>query len=382
VTSRGTSSDPKQPLQAHAPQDSRPLAIFGAFLAFGLRAFGGPVVQIEGLLAEFAHRRGWLDEERFRRALGVYQVLPGPEAHEMCCYLGTVRGGRIGGIAAGLGFMLPGFVLMLAASALYRVLDLSSPPVAGALAAMQIAACALIARASLKLVAPLWAAAVSRKDPRIVVTVIAAAVTLAWLAPGDAVQADAAAATGARGAGELLGHGLAAGLVTFGGAYTALPYVSSVAAGEHGWMTPEACLDGVAIASVLPAPLVIFGTFVGYQGGGLLGALAFTAGIFLPAFGFTFVGFGFFERLVAWRPARTTLDLLGAAAVGLVIGAALGFAGETTGFWPRKAVVFGAMTPALLAIAVVIVFRSKSPTTAPVLVVAAGALGALHGALA
>ncbi|MFZ9881271.1 MAG: chromate transporter, partial [Phycisphaerales bacterium] len=286
MTSHGTSSDPGMPMRAQKPQDSRPLAIFGAFLTFGLRAFGGPVVQIEGLLAEFAHRRGWLDEERFRRALGVYQVLPGPEAHEMCCYLGTVRGGRIGGIAAGLGFMLPGFVLMLAASVLYRVLDLSSPPVAGALAAMQIAACALIARASVKLVAPLWTAAIARKDPRFMVAVSAAAVSLAWLAPGDAAPLEAPHATVMRGAGELLGHGLAAGLVTFGGAYTALPYVSSVAAGEHGWMTPEACLDGVAIASVLPAPLVIFGTFVGYQGGGLLGALAFTAGIFLPAFGF------------------------------------------------------------------------------------------------
>ncbi|MFM1867579.1 MAG: chromate efflux transporter, partial [Planctomycetota bacterium] len=122
-------------------------AIFTAFLGFGLRAFGGPVVQIQELLAEFVHRRGWTDEARFRRALGVYQVLPGPEAHEMCCYLGTVRGGRFGGIAAGLGFMLPGLALMLVASALYGLLDLKSPPVAGAMAAMQIAACALIVRA-------------------------------------------------------------------------------------------------------------------------------------------------------------------------------------------------------------------------------------------
>lgn len=338
-------------------------------------------MQIDALLDEFVRRRKWTEEDRFRRALGVYQVLPGPEAHEMCCYLGTVRGGRIGGIAAGLGFMLPGLALMLIASALYGMLDLRRPEAACALAAMQIAACALIVRAVVKLVRPLWASAVERRDARIAVVAAAALVSVGWLSAGSATAADAAATTAPRHAGELFGHGLAAGLVTFGGAYTALPYVSSIAAGEHGWMTQQACLDGVAIATVLPAPLVIFGTFVGFSAGGLLGALAFTAGIFLPAFSFTFLGFAWFERLVAWRPARATLDFLGAAAIGLIAGTALDFMLETTGAWPRKGVPFGVVTPMLLAIALALVFRWKSAWAAPALVVAAGAGGALFGAL-
>src|SRR5690242_20975592 len=61
----------------------------------------------------------WIDEGTFKRQLAVYQVLPGPEAHELCVYFGRLRGGKMGGFAAGLGFMLPGFVLMLALSALY-----------------------------------------------------------------------------------------------------------------------------------------------------------------------------------------------------------------------------------------------------------------------
>jgi chromate transporter len=253
-------TDAQQPARPH---DEGVVPIFLAFLAFGARAFGGPVVQIHGLLEEFVARRKWTDEDRFRRALGVYQVLPGPEAHEMCCYLGTVRGGRWGGVAAGLGFMLPGLLLMLVASALYGVLDLTSPPVAGALAAMQIAACALIVRAVLKLVTPIWTAASdTNKLPMLVVFVA----SLAWVNLVEfsgGLQVEAAASGAPRSAGDLFGHGLVAGLVTFGGAYTALPYVSSVAAGDAGWMTQQACLDGVAIASVLPAPLVIFGTFVG-----------------------------------------------------------------------------------------------------------------------
>ena len=370
-----------------SPPRGHPAAIFLDFLRFGATAFGGPAVQIAELSSEFADRRGWLTRERFRRALAVYQLLPGPEAHEMCCYLGTVRGGRLGGIAAGLGFMLPGLVLMLAASALYGVLDLRSPPVAGAMAAMQIAACALIVRAAVRLVAPLWRAAPDTGKAPIAAVIAASIATIALLSPGatataEGIAAGAPASEHTRGAGELFGHGLVAGLVTFGGANTALPYVSSVAAGEGGWMTQQACLDGIAIASVLPAPLVIFGTFVGHQGGGVPGALAFTAGIFLPAFGFTFIGFGFFERLVSWPPARRTLNLLGAIAVGLIVGAAFGFVLETAGGWSRRPVFFGDMTLVLIAAAVAAMLHTKVPYAAPVLVATAGAAGAIYGALA
>ena len=356
-------------------------AIFTTFLAFGARAFGGPVVQIHALLDEFVERRKWTDEGRFRRALGVYQVLPGPEAHEMCCYLGTVRGGRWGGVAAGLGFMLPGLLLMLVASALYGVLDLTSPPVAGAMAAMQIAACALIVRAVFKLVTPIWTAASDTNKLPMLVVLVASIVWVNVVEFGGGLAVEGAASTEPRGAADLFGHGLIAGLVTFGGAYTALPYVTSVAAGDSGWMTQQACLDGIAIASVLPAPLVIFGTFVGYQGGGLAGALAFTAGIFLPAFSFTFLGFGFFERLVSWKPARKALDYLSAIAVGMIAGAAILFMIETSGGWPKRTVFFGEWTSPLIGLAIGIVFYVKRPLIAPVLVVGAGAAGAIAGLL-
>ncbi len=362
--------------------ETRLLPIFLAFLAFGSRAFGGPVVQIHGLLEEFVVRRKWTGEDRFRRALGVYQVLPGPEAHEMCCSLGTVRGGRWGGVAAGLGFMLPGLLLMLVASALYGVLDLTSPPVAGALAAMQIAACALIVRAVFKLVTPIWTAASDTNKLPMLVVFVASIVWVNVVEFGGGLAVEGAASTEPRVAAALFGHGLVAGLVTFGGAYTALPYVSSVAAGDGGWMTQQACLDGIAIASVLPAPLVIFGTFVGYQGGGIAGALAFTAGIFLPAFSFTFLGFGFFERLVSWKPARKTLDFLSAVAVGLIAGAAILFMIETSGGWPKRSVFFGGWTAPLIGLAIGVVFRVKHRLVAPVLVIGAGAAGAIAGLLA
>ena len=152
-------------------------------------------------------------------------------------------------------------------------------------------------------------------------------------------------------------------------------------------MTSQACLDGVAIASVLPAPLVIFGTFVGYAGRGIMGALAFTAGIFLPAFGFTFIGFGFFERLVSWAPARRALDFLSALAVGLIAGAAFEFFYATiSAMAGPRAAHQGPLDNQLLpcmcfGVAMWVLGLLPKRYGAPILVVSAAALGAAYGAL-
>ena len=105
--------------------DSRS-AIFIRFLKFGALAWGGPAAQIAMIKRECVDEEGWVSEETFKRTLAVYQVLPGPEAHELCVYFGRVRGGKLGGFLAGLGFMLPGFLLMLGLSILYVEADLAA----------------------------------------------------------------------------------------------------------------------------------------------------------------------------------------------------------------------------------------------------------------
>src|SRR3954462_3305639 len=94
-------------------------SIFTRFLKFGALAWGGPAAQIAMIKHECVNEEHWISEETFQKLLAVYQVLPGPEAHELCVYFGRVRGGRLGGFLAGLGFMLPGFVLMLGLSVVY-----------------------------------------------------------------------------------------------------------------------------------------------------------------------------------------------------------------------------------------------------------------------
>src|SRR5688572_10206948 len=94
-------------------------SLFMRFLKFGFHAWGGPAAQIAMISKECVDEERWVSQETFKKTLAVYQVLPGPEAHELCVYFGRIRAGKLGGLVAGLGFMLPGFLLMLGLSVLY-----------------------------------------------------------------------------------------------------------------------------------------------------------------------------------------------------------------------------------------------------------------------
>jgi chromate transporter len=128
------------------PRESLP-RLFLRFLRFGALAWGGPVVQIAMLRHELVDQERWISSEQFNRVLALYQVLPGPEAHEMCVYFGMISRGRWGGLLAGLGFMLPGLVLMFALSWAYVRYGLQTDGLVAVFAAVQVAVAALIVRA-------------------------------------------------------------------------------------------------------------------------------------------------------------------------------------------------------------------------------------------
>jgi chromate transporter len=134
-------------LATRSSETSPSVAILARFLRFGLLAWGGPVAQIAMLRHELVDQERWVTSERFNRLLAVYQVLPGPEAHELAVHLGLVRGGRVGAFLAGFGFMFPGFVFMVLLSWLYLRIDLTQAAVAAALLGAQIAVVALVTRA-------------------------------------------------------------------------------------------------------------------------------------------------------------------------------------------------------------------------------------------
>ncbi len=291
-----------------APGESR-AAIFWRFLKFGCLAWGGPAAQIAMIKRECVDEEMWVSELAFKKQLAVYQILPGPEAHELCVYFGRLRGGKLGGFLAGLGFMLPGFILMLGLSVLYVEANLAGH-LEELFYGLTAAVGALVARALVRLSktfisdVPLAVLALGGfaltvfLDASFVLVLLGAGIAYElwrngrrWthganslsISPLTVVLVVTGALTVSLTA-EIFFEGLKAGLVTFGGAFTVIPYLQDSAVSGHNWLTDAQFVDGLAMSGVLPAPLIIFSTFVGYIAGGLGGALAITVGIFLPAF--------------------------------------------------------------------------------------------------
>lgn len=326
-------------------------AIFTRFLRFGLLAFGGPVAQIAMIRRELVDEERWISNAHFNRLLAVLQVLPGPEAHELCVHLGMRARGRIGGLLAGLGFMLPGFVIMLGIGWVYVALSPVMSILIGAFLGVQTAVVAVIVRAVHKIGSHiledrwLWVVAIlgfgatllgvafwivlmgggaayalvkaGRHGLAAVVSIAALILALGLHLQGRHFSTGNVDVVSSTGALPMLWTGLKAGLLTFGGAYTAIPYVRADTVGR-GQISDGEFLDGIAFAGIIPAPLVIFCTFVGFVVGGWVGALAMTVGVFLPAFAFSMIFYERLEAVVGDERLHRVLSGVAAAVVGII----------------------------------------------------------------
>ena len=379
-------------------------SLFLRFLRFGAMAFGGPVAQIAMIRRELVDEERWISSDRFNKLLAVMQVLPGPEAHELCVHLGIRAKGRLGGLLAGLGFMLPGLVLMLALAWLYTRLPIQGTLLGAAFLGVQAAVIAVIVRAGHRigehiLLDPwLWAAAIAAaaaslvgvsfwvvlptagatyalaSTPRYalvaVVLAVAAGVALLMSAGAPAESVVAAAKEPAPTTAALFWAGLKGGLLTFGGAYTAIPFIRNDTVGR-GWMTDAQFLDGLGLSGILPAPLVIFATFVGWISGGPAGALAMTAGMFLPAFAFSMLFYERLEAVVEHKRLQLVLAGVAAGVVGLIALTVVDLARTT--FIRTPSLIASTL---IFAVALGIMYRWKSKLATPTVLAMGAAVGA------
>jgi len=348
----------------------------GVWLRVGCLGFGGPAGQIALLHRAVVEEKGWIDEASFAHALSFCMLLPGPEAQQLAVWLGWKLHGVRGGVAAGLLFVLPGLMLMLALSALYVVHGRSewAGPV---LLGLKAAVVALVAQALVRiggrtirdrisLAVALAAFAVLSFTVLPFPLIILGAGGLGWVLAGKpgASESGKTSTVALRGAGRtaviclvvwlapvllalalaphstlarmgLVFSGLA--VVSVGGAYAALAYLGQVAS-ALGWVTPAQMLDGLGLAETTPGPLVLVFSFVGFVGAyqaaappwawlaGLAGGLMAAWTTFAPSFLWIFAAGPYVERLRSRpRPARA-LALISAAAVGVIGQLAVWFA--------------------------------------------------------
>lgn len=379
-------------------------ALFARFLRFGAMAFGGPVAQIAMIRRELVEEERWISPARFNKLLAVMQVLPGPEAHELCVHLGIRARGRLGGLLAGLGFMLPGLVLMLLLAWAYTRLPIQGTVLGAIFLGVQAAVIAVIVRAvhrigehillnrwlwltatgvaaaslagvSFWIVLPVAGAVYAlgtAQRYRFALGVVLIAAVAAVLMRAHGVGAGGVLATGAMvepSASALFIAGLKGGLLTFGGAYTAIPFVRHDTVGR-GWMSDAQFLDGLGLSGILPAPLVIFATFVGWVSGGPVGALAITAGMFLPAFAFSMLFYERLEAVLENKQLQHCLEGVAAGVVGLIVVTTIDLARVTAERTPSMLASL-----AIFAVAIAVMYRWKSKLAPPLVLAIGAAIG-------
>jgi chromate transporter len=315
------------------PSRPAPVTLREAFrywLKLGFISFGGPAGQIALMHAELVERRRWISERRFLHALNYCMLLPGPEATQLAVYIGWLLHKTRGGIVAGVLFVLPSLVILIALSWVYMAYG-NVPAVAGVMNGIKPAVVAIVLGAAWRigsrtlrngaLVAIAIAAflAIAAFDLPFPLIVLGAALTgvvgaRAWpgrfqlggAEPGTHASygpalidddtptpAHAAFSWPRLSAVALLGAGLAlagwlllaaafsaqgtlaqmgwfftkAALMTFGGAYAVLPYVVQGAVDHYHWLSAPQMIDGLALGETTPGPLIMIVAFVGFVGG-------------------------------------------------------------------------------------------------------------------
>jgi chromate transporter len=338
----------------------------------GCIGFGGPPAHVVLFRELCVTRREWLSEDQFERAIAATNILPGPASTQLAIYCAWRLQGARGAVIGGLGFILPGLVMILALSVLFLS---GSPPtwIRGAGMGAGAAVAPVAVSAGMGVALPIWRRTAGSRRSRILIYALAGAVAAATTGPwlvlvllgcgaielmwerrldtgGVGFHAWPLLATvvepGATAA--LVWTALKVGALAFGGGFVIVPLMQSDAVNTYHWMTHGQFLNAVALGQVTPGPLTQTVAAVGYSAGGFPAALLAAFVAFLPSFSFVLFGAARFERLL--HNERVTAFLAGAApaAAGAIIGSAIPLAGALSETW--QYIVLTAAAIALLAL--------------------------------
>ncbi|MCL6284276.1 chromate efflux transporter [Ruegeria sp. 2012CJ41-6] len=335
----------------------------------GLLSFGGPAAQIALMERELVEERPWLEERSFLRALSLCMLLPGPEAMQLATYCGWRLRGVPGGLLAGLLFVLPGAAIIACLVGLYAAygdlplvqsvfLGVKAAVVVIVLQALRnlarralsgktdyiIAGLGFVALFALNLPFPLiiataacWGLLTARADPlpepphrpraRPLRTVLTWSAI--WLLPLIALSLG-----GQTLLAEIGWFFAKLAVVTFGGAYAVLAYMTQAVVQEHNWITTAQMIDALGLAETTPGPLILVTQFVAMLTGQIQGGagLALVAGLvalwatFAPCFLWIFLAAPYLDRIAAQPRLAAALRAISAAVVGVILNLSIWFA--------------------------------------------------------
>jgi len=365
------------------------------FTKIGLLSFGGPAAQIALMHKLLVDEKGWLSERQFLNALSFCMLLPGPEAMQMTTYAGWRLHGTLGGLIAGLLFVIPGAIVILALAAIYAVYG--AVPLINALflgikatvliivieALLRVSKKALQGRVYWVIAALSFVGIFFLALPYPIIVLLAAGAGFFLKTHSDSEPAthyetsltdtlktvaiwlviwwlpilllgqftDLPILT------EIGNFFSRLAVVTFGGAYAVLAYMGQDVVANHGWLTAGEMMDGLGLAETTPGPLILVTEFVGFiaayrEGGFWLGVLGATVTVwvtFVPCFLWIFAGAPYIEWISAQPRLRGALAGITAAVVGVILNLSIWFGlhvffGEVT---PRSYGIFTVWEPTL-----------------------------------
>ena len=363
------------------------------FLRLGTFGFGGPIALTAAMQRDLVVDRRWVTVEEYKEGLALAQLAPGPLAAQLAIYLGWARWRLLGATVAGLAFVGPSFLMVLALSAFYiRFGELSW--MQGAFYGIGAAVIAIVARGAGKLLRSsvghdrlLWAVVlvnavvVAWVEAEILwVFALSGIVVLAWRAWRGRISSPGTAAaaivpwwlvTGLHGPastetlGQILGFFAKASVVVFGSGLAVVPFLHGGAVGDYGWLTERQFVDAVAVSMITPGPVVITVAFIGYLVAGPLGGLLAAVGMFLPTYLAVVLAAPSFHRVMASEHLKAAVDGVTAAATGAIAGAVVVLG--------RRAIVDGPTIA--IAIATLLVLTRVRRVPEPLVIIAAGVIG-------
>ena len=311
------------------------------FLRLGTFGFGGPIALTAAMHRDLVERRRWLSEREYLEGLALAQLMPGPLAAQLAMYIGWLRGGWIGATAVGVAFVLPSFVLVLAIASAYTRLG-GLPWMQAAFYGIGAAVIAIVLRGAVKLTRLtigrdrlLWpivlinAVGTAFFESEIIWLIVVGGLIVAAARthdrPGTTVVALLPASTTSMSLADtttLFWFFVKAGAFVFGSGLAIVPFLYGGVVQERAWLTDQQFFDAIAVAMITPGPVVITVAFIGFLVDGLRGAVAASAGVFLPCWLLVVVPAPYFSRWSAEPRLKAFVDGVTAGAVGAILGAA------------------------------------------------------------
>lgn len=334
------------------------------FFKVGITSFGGPIVALGLIHFEAVERHRWVTPHWFSSTVGLLEAVPGPTATEMSISVGVALRGRLGGLVAGLAYVLPGFFIILALSAVYfRFGEL--PWMSAGVEGLKPGAMAVLALVC-------WKLARSTVRDRVDAVILAASMVLCLLGASIALvilafglvrlawekRSPSALASFlpaallfpsgsdiSRAPSLFLGM-LKAGALVTGGGYVIASFMSQDFVTARGWLTREEFLAGLAIAQFKPGPIILLSVFIGYKAAGAAGALLSALAVFLPCFSILLAVGPHIERVRGGPRLSVFLRGMAAASIGSIIAVAIQLLPPAVGS-AAQAAVFAAALAAL-----------------------------------